>query len=151
MNDQFRDPMVASTTSFQTSGPGRADVPLEACDHHGGAVSRTHHVLVSLVRSYIRLVSSEWPSVCRRDPDFSVEAAHNYGLGLIRMLAEFQVANGMKDEMSVRLAVELSEAKRIAQRKIREPITASVEPKPSGSRWRRGYRKSGSPSGPAST
>jgi len=41
------------------------------------SVQGTHRVLVSLVRSYITLVSSEWPAVCRRDPDFSVETAHN--------------------------------------------------------------------------
>lgn len=104
-------------------------------------VAHTHEVLVSLVRSYITLVSSEWPAVCRRDPDFSVETAHNYGLGLIRMLAEFQVANGLDDRSSVQLALELSEAKRQAERRVREPMPSTSEPKPSGPRWRRGYRR----------
>jgi len=114
------------------------------------SVARTHAVLVSLVRSYITLVSSEWPAVCRRDPDFSVETAHNYGLGLIRMLAEFQVANGLDDRMSVQLALELSEAKRQAGRRVREPLPSTAEPKPSGPRWRRGYRRAGSASKPSS-
>ena len=105
------------------------------------SADQTHHVLVSLVRSYITLVSSEWPAVCRRDPDFSVETAHNYGLGLIRMLAEFQVANGLDDRMSVQLALELSEAKRCAERRVREPVASTAEPKPRGARWRRGYRR----------
>lgn len=107
-------------------------------------VGETHRVLVSLVRSYIALVRSEWPTVCRRDPDFSVETAHNYGLGLIRMLAEFQVANGLDDRTSVQLALELSDAKRCAERRVREPVASTAEPKPSGSKWRRGYRRAGS-------
>jgi hypothetical protein len=121
-------------------------------DGNGAATSvdRTHAVLVSLVRSYITLVDSEWPAVCRRDPDFSVETAHNYGLGLIRMLAEFQVANGLDDRMSVQLALELSEAKRQAERRVREPLPSTAEPKPSGSRWRRGYRRASSASKPSS-
>ena len=105
-------------------------------------VAETHRVLVSLVRSYIALVRSEWPAVCRRDPDFSIETAHNYGLGLIRMLAEFQVANGLDDRMSVQLAIELSDAKRLAERRVREPAVSTAEPKPGGARWRRGYRRS---------
>jgi hypothetical protein len=114
------------------------------------SVTRTHAVLVSLVRSYITLVSSEWPAVCRRDPDFSVETAHNYGLGLIRMLAEFQVANGLDDRMSVQLALELSEAKRQAERRVREPLPSTAEPKPSGPRWRRGYRRATGATKPSS-
>lgn len=102
---------------------------------------QTHRVLVSLVRSYITLVRSEWPAVCRRDPDYSVETAHNYGLGLIRMLAEFQVTNGLDDRMSVQLALELSEAKRSAERRVREPLPSTAEPKPNGAKWRRGYRR----------
>lgn len=105
------------------------------------SVQGTHRVLVSLVRSYITLVSSEWPAVCRRDPDFSVETAHNYGLGLIRMLAEFQVATGLDDRVSVQLALELSEAKRCAEKRVREPLPSTAEPKPTGAKWRRGYRR----------
>ena len=112
----------------------------------GTTVHDTHRVLVALVRSYITLVSSEWPAVCRRDPDFSVETAHNYGLGLIRMLAEFQVANGLDDRTSVQLALDLSEAKRCAERRVREPLTSTAEPKPNGAKWRRGYRRAGAAS-----
>ena len=108
------------------------------------SVRQTHKVLVSLVRSYITLVNSEWPAVCRRDPDFSVETAHNYGLGLIRMLAEFQVANGLDDRISVQLALELSEAKRQAGKRVREPVPSTAEPKPNGTKWRRGYRRAAS-------
>jgi len=107
-------------------------------------VGQTHRVLVALVRSYIALVRSDWPTVCRRDPDFSVETAHNYGLGLIRMLAEFQVANGIDDRISVELALELSEAKHCAESRVREPVASTAEPKPSGAKWRRGYRRSAS-------
>lgn len=117
-----------------------ADQP-ETAGTADSSVQETHRVLVSLVRSYINLVSSEWPSVCRRDPDFSVETAHNYGLGLIRMLAEFQVANRLDDRLSVQLALELSEAKRCAGRRVREPLPSTAEPKPSGAKWRRGYRR----------
>lgn len=115
-----------------------------------GSVAETHRILVSLVRNYIALVSGEWPAVCRRDPDFSVETAHNYGLGLIRMLAEFQVASGIDDRVSVQLALELSEAKRNAERRVREPLPSTAEPKPGGPRWRRGYRRVGAASRPVS-
>ena len=135
--------------------PCAIDPPLNPVTHDPGAASavelsvrETHRVLVSLVRSYITLVSSEWPAVCRRDPDFSVETAHNYGLGLIRMLAEFHVANGLDDRMSVQLAIELSEAKRCAERRVREPVSPSVEPKPGGAKWRRGYRRASGGSRP---
>lgn len=114
------------------------------------SVRQTHKVLVSLVRSYITLVNSEWPAVCRRDPDFSVETAHNYGLGLIRMLAEYQVANGLDDRISVQLALELSEAKRQAEKRIREPVPSTAEPKPNGAKWRRGYRRAAGASRSAS-
>jgi hypothetical protein len=116
----------------------------------GSSVHQTHKVLVSLVRSYITLVTSEWPTVCRRDPGFSVETAHNYGLGLIRMLAEFQVANGLDDRVSVHLALDLSEAKRQAERRVREPLPSTAEPKPNGAKWRRGYRRATSASRSAS-
>ncbi len=119
-------------------------------DLAGSSVSQTHKVLVSLVRSYITLVNSEWPTVCRRDPDFSVETAHNYGLGLIRMLAEFQVANGLDDRISVQLALELSEAKRQAEKRVREPVPSTAEPKPNGAKWRRGYRRAAGASRSAS-
>jgi hypothetical protein len=121
------------------------DVHAES-DRLSSSVHDTHRVLVSLVRSYITLVSSEWPAVCRRDPDFSVQTAHNYGLGLIRMLAEFQVANGLDDRMSVQLALELSEAKRCAEKRVREPLPSTAEPKPNGAKWRRGYRRAGAAS-----
>lgn len=133
----------APTVVTHAGAPANAS-PLRAqeCSESGQSpVGHTHRVLVSLVRSYITLVSSEWPAVCRRDPDFSVETAHNYGLGLIRMLAEFQVANGLDDRISVQLALELSEAKRQAERRVREPLPSTTEPKPSGARWRRGYRR----------
>jgi hypothetical protein len=158
MNDRLPSPLVpapraysafAGADSATCVAPSLGVTGSEVKDM-GVSVSRTHAVLVTLVRSYIQLVRSEWPDICRRDPDFSVETAHNYGLGLIRMLAEYQIANGLKDELSVRLAIELSEAKRLAQRKIREPSAAVVEPKPGGSRWRRGYRKNGSATRPSS-
>lgn len=120
-----------------------------AGDRLGAPVHDTHRVLVSLVRSYITLVSSQWPAVCRRDPDFSVETAHNYGLGLIRMLAEFQVANGFDDRISIQLALELSEAKRCAEKRVREPLPSTAEPKPNGAKWRRGYRRASGASGSA--
>lgn len=99
----------------------------------------THQVLVALVRSYIRLVRSEWPAVCRRDPDFSIEAAHNYGLGLIRMLAEFQVANGINDRESVQLALDLDQARRDAARSIKAlgRYDESTVVRSGGCRWRR--------------
>lgn len=130
MSRTSADPGVQASFGSAIAEPGQS------------TVGETHRVLVSLVRSYIALVRSEWPTVCRRDPDFSVETAHNYGLGLIRMLAEFQVANGLDDRMSVQLALELSEAKRCAERRVREPVASTAEPKPSGSKWRRGYRRS---------
>lgn len=104
----------------------------------------THQVLVTLVRNYIRLVKSEWPAVCRRDPDFSIEAAHNYGLGLIRMLAEFQVANGIDDRASVQLALDLDEARRDATRSIKAlgRYDESTVVRTGGSRWRRRQAKS---------
>lgn len=134
-------PAAASGAALQRD-VSRGDSDLPPVPAH-----ETHRVLVQLVRSYITLVSSEWPAVCRRDPDFSVETAHNYGLGLIRMLAEFQVANGIDDGMSVQLALELSEAKRCAQRRVREPLPSTAEPKPNGAKWRRGYRRVRSGSG----
>ena len=99
----------------------------------------THQVLVALVRNYIRLVRSEWPAVCRRDPDFSIEAAHNYGLGLIRMLAEFQLANGIDDRESVMLALELDQARRDASRSIKAlgRYDESTVVRSGGCRWRR--------------
>lgn len=129
-----------------TLSPHSSRIPLGVAHGPAGDVAaevpdETHRVLVSLVRSYITLVKSEWPAVCRRDPDFSVETAHNYGLGLIRMLAEYQVANGIDDRISVRLALELAEAKRCAERRVREPVQSTAEPKPSGAKWRRGYRR----------
>jgi hypothetical protein len=137
--------------STESAGvPPCASVPQLEGKRPAASVDRTHAVLVSLVRSYITLVSSEWPAVCRRDPDFSVETAHNYGLGLIRMLAEFQVANGLDDRTSVQLAIELSEAKRQAERRVREPMPSTSEPKPSGPRWRRGYRRASSTIKPSS-
>lgn len=135
------DRRVASCTSADLALP--PTLGSAAAEPGQSTVGETHRVLLSLVRSYIVLVRSEWPTVCRRDPDFSVETAHNYGLGLIRMLAEFQVANGLDDRMSVQLALELSEAKRCAEQRVREPATSTAEPKPSGSKWRRGYRRAG--------
>lgn len=138
---------MSATPSDQPLFPRPSETPVSPERQHAGvgsevtSVNETHRVLVSLVRSYINLVSSEWPAVCRRDPDFSVETAHNYGLGLIRMLAEFQVANGLDDRMSVQLALELSEAKRCAEKRVREPLPSTAEPKPNGAKWRRGYRR----------
>lgn len=141
---------MSATPDDHSAIPHAVPIPLQRNStgdvrHETGpaSVSDTHRVLVSLVRSYITLVSSEWPAVCRRDPDFSVETAHNYGLGLIRMLAEFQVVNGLDDRMSVQLALELSEAKRCAVRRVREPLVSTAEPKPNGAKWRRGYRRAG--------
>jgi len=57
------------------------------------------------------------------------------------MLAEFQVANGLDDRVSVQLALELSEAKRCAEKRVREPLPSTAEPKPTGAKWRRGYRR----------
>jgi hypothetical protein len=144
---------MSETPPNQSMDPVEDSLDAQApqCGHAGSnrlgpSVHDTHRVLLSLVRSYITLVSSEWPAVCRRDPDFSVETAHNYGLGLIRMLAEFQVANGLDDRMSVQLALELSEAKRCAEKRVREPLPSTAEPKPNGAKWRRGYRRAGAAS-----
>lgn len=143
------------THPLTTAAPGTPCAPAspDVQPSHGAdsTSGQTHRVLVALVRSYISLVRSEWPAVCRRDPDFSVETAHNYGLGLIRMLAEFQVANGIDDRISVELALELSDAKHCAESRVREPVASTAEPKPGGAKWRRGYRRStsGSRSVPA--
>lgn len=143
-------PHPTSPAPLPEDMPSPASCPAAHASPGSSTVQETHRVLVSLVRSYITLVNSEWPAVCRRDPDFSVETAHNYGLGLIRMLAEFQVANGLDDRMSVQLALELSEAKRCAEKRVREPLPSTAEPKPNGAKWRRGYRRAGSPSRSAS-
>lgn len=113
-----------------------------------GAMDQQHARLVELVVRYIDLVGREWPLVCVSRPDFTIDAAHNYGLGLIRMLAEYHVVTSRQDLVSVELAVKLEVARRAAaiaihrQADANAQSTAGVRPS-AGPKWRAGSRRLG--------
>lgn len=120
-----------------------------------GGPEESHRRLVLLVVNYIALVRREWPVICLRNPDVTIDAAHNYGLGLIRMLAEYHVVTSRADVVSVGLAAELEEARCLAVATIRRQAAAAAEsansaPRTGGRKWRKGWRKPGRPVGGAS-
>lgn len=117
-----------------------------------GGPEESHRRLVLLVINYIALVRREWPAICLRTPDVTIDAAHNYGLGLIRMLAEYHVVTCRTDVVSVGLAVELEEARCVAVATIRRQAAAAAAeaesaPRTGGRKWRKGWRKPGRPVG----
>ena len=120
-----------------------------------GGPEESHRRLVLLVINYIAMVRREWPAICLRTPDVTIDAAHNYGLGLIRMLAEYHVVTCRTDVVSVGLAVELEEARCVAVATIRRQAAAAAAaaesvPRTGGRKWRKGWRKPGRPVGAAS-
>lgn len=82
----------------------RADTLTCVCD-------RTHSSLHALVERYISSVdASQWPAPLRAQGDRAVDAACQYGLGIIRMLAEYQVLEGIPDTECAQLAARLMAA-----------------------------------------
>ena len=105
-------------------------------------------LLVELVVRYIVLLREEWPAACVRRPDYTIDAAHNYGLGLIRMLAEYHVVTCRQDLVSVDLAVRLEVARQAALVAIRKQAedngtSAAAGPASTGRKWRSGRRVPG--------
>lgn len=114
-----------------------------------GGPEESHRRLVLLVINYIALVRREWPVICLRTPDVTIDAAHNYGLGLIRMLAEYHVVTCRADVVSVGLAAELEEARCVAVATIHRQAAAAAAaaPRTGGRKWRKGWRRPGRPVG----
>ena len=87
----------------------------------------THQALHAIVDRYIDSVQFErWPAPLRAQGDRAIESACQYGLGLIRMLAEFHVCEGLADAESVRLAVALAAACKQVKESMSDAVTAPL-------------------------
>lgn len=101
---------------------------------------RTHSSLHALVERYISSVdASQWPAPLRAQGDRAVDAACQYGLGIIRMLAEYQVLEGIPDTQCAQLAARLMAACSAARDSLER--TDSPVPLPAVTRlkWRAGH------------
>ncbi len=102
----------------------------------------THSSLQALVERYITSVdASAWPAPLRAQGERAADAACQYGLGLIRMLAEYQVLEGMPDMECAQLAARLMAACAAAKCAIAGagsalPPPAAIQPK-----WRAGHAR----------
>lgn len=102
--------------------------------------------LSGVVMQYLQVIrTAEWTPSEAIESDRTLEAACQYGLGLVRMLAEVQNVAGIGDAESVGLAVALMQACNEAQAAMRAAQAraagaAGTAPKP-GCRWRRGLSR----------
>ena len=111
----------------------RSDTLTCVCD-------RTHSYLRALVERPITSVdASQWPAPLRAQGERAADAACQYGLGLIRMLAEYQVLEGMPDVECAQLAARLMAA--CAAAKCAIAGAGSVPPPPATvqTKWRAGH------------
>lgn len=93
------------------------------------AMDSTHQALHAIVDRYIDSVQFErWPAPLRAQGDRAIESACQYGLGLIRMLAEFHVCEEIADPYSVQLAVSLT----AACKRLRDSIATPPPEPPAG-------------------
>ena len=101
----------------------------------------THSSLHAMVERYIRSVdASQWPAPLREQGDRAVDAACQYGLGLIRLLAEYQVLEGLPDTHCAELASTLMAACANAKRAIECERAPNPEPSFLKPIWRAGLR-----------
>lgn len=90
-------------------GCARASATPDVSYAHGQ--SATGKALHAIVERYIQSVSVTcWPAALRQQGDRAIDAACQYGLGLIRLLAEYQMLEGTAEFDCVELAVRLTTA-----------------------------------------
>ncbi len=71
----------------------------------------TCSALCAIVERYITSIDAPaWPATLRAQGDRAIDAACQYGLGLIRMLAEYQQLEGLAGSNCVQLADRLASA-----------------------------------------
>ena len=98
---------------------------------------RTHSSLHALVERYISsLDASQWPAPLRAQGERAVEAACQYGLGIIRMLAEYQVLEGIPDSECAQLAARLMAACSAAKNALARTESPTPPPAATKSKWR---------------
>ena len=112
-----------------------ADTLMYVCD-------RTHSSLHALVERYISSIdASQWPAPLRAQGDRAVDAACQYGLGIIRMLAEYQVLEGIPDTQCAQLAARLMTACTTAKEAISRTGSQAGSPPELKPMWRAGHRR----------
>lgn len=102
--------------------------------------------LSGVIMQYLQVIrTAEWTPTEAIESDRTLEAACQYGLGLVRMLAEVQNVAGIGDAESVGLAVALMQACNEARAAIRaaqaRAASAAGAAPTSGRRWRRGLSR----------
>jgi hypothetical protein len=98
----------------------------------------THGRLRAVVDRYIDSVQfTRWPTQLRMQGELAIERACQYGLGLIRMLAEFRMCEGTGDPDSVQLAMRLTAACKQLQESIAASPHATSAGDPAGAPMRR--------------
>jgi len=104
--------------------------------------SSTHENLRAVVCRYVESVQvASWPAPLRMQGERGIDAACQYGLGLIRMLAEFRVCEGIADCDSVHLATRLTAACAQLRKSIATLPHAPSADDPPGATPRRAHAK----------
>lgn len=102
---------------------------------------RTHNWLHAFITRYIESVdASEWPAPLRAQGDRAVDSACQYGLGLIRMLAEYEVREGIPDGHCAELAATLMAACGEARRALERTTPTDALPSHAKPLWRAGHK-----------